>query len=188
MTRVGISKGLRFKIFHRDGFVCQYCGRRPPDVVLEIDHVRPRAHGGDNDELNLLTACDECNRGKSAKLLTEVRPKPDADLEFLRIQQETAEVHRFLLAKQEHAKIEDAVIMALIGTWRTFIEYGQNCIPNDLVFKRWFEQYSPEDIEYAIRVTGGRGRAGKVTGGKTGMIQYVSAILRNRRREVEVDS
>lgn len=69
--RKPISKRTRFEIFKRDGFKCQYCGKSAPDVVLEIDHVIPVAHGGTNDVENLVTACRECNNGKGARELTE---------------------------------------------------------------------------------------------------------------------
>lgn len=62
--RKPISKRLRFEIFKRDGFVCQYCGGHPPDAVLEIDHISPVANGGDNSMDNLVTSCFDCNRGK----------------------------------------------------------------------------------------------------------------------------
>lgn len=34
--KAGISKRLRFEVFKRDGFVCQYCGNHPPAVVLHF--------------------------------------------------------------------------------------------------------------------------------------------------------
>lgn len=64
-----VSKRLRFAILKRDGFACLYCGRRPPEAELEVDHVRPRSRGGSDDPSNLVTACRECNRGKAAFLL-----------------------------------------------------------------------------------------------------------------------
>ena len=64
--RKPLSKKLRFEVFKRDGFACQYCGAHPPDVLLEIDHIIPVKEGGDNDESNLFTACIDCNRGKGA--------------------------------------------------------------------------------------------------------------------------
>lgn len=68
-----LSKRVRFNVFKRDGFRCQYCGRTPPIVVLEIDHIHPIAKGGNNDsEINLITACYDCNRGKGAELLSTV--------------------------------------------------------------------------------------------------------------------
>jgi len=32
--RMTVSKRIRFEIFKRDGFTFQYCGRKPPEVVL----------------------------------------------------------------------------------------------------------------------------------------------------------
>jgi hypothetical protein len=73
MARTGISKKTRFDVFKRDGFQCAYCGAHPSEVVLlEIDHIHPVAEGGSNEIDNLVTACFDCNRGKSDRLLTAV--------------------------------------------------------------------------------------------------------------------
>ena len=71
--RVEIAVGLRFDVFNRDGFRCRYCGRGVDNgALLEADHVLPRSAGGLDSMANLVTACEACNRGKSAKrLLTE---------------------------------------------------------------------------------------------------------------------
>ena len=69
--RVPISKALRFEVFKRDSFTCQYCGRSAPEVVLEVDHIVPVSKGGTNDLFNLVTSCKECNRGKSNKELSD---------------------------------------------------------------------------------------------------------------------
>lgn len=68
-VRPWISIRLRFQIFERDHFTCQYCGRKAPDVVLTVDHRIPVSRGGTNAESNLLTACLPCNIGKSDRLL-----------------------------------------------------------------------------------------------------------------------
>lgn len=67
--RSPISKMRRFEVFKRDGFICQYCGQRPPAVILEIDHIISVREGGKNDEPNLITSCFDCNRGKGATSL-----------------------------------------------------------------------------------------------------------------------
>lgn len=77
-TRKPLSKRVRFEVFKRDQFSCQYCGAHPPNVLLEVDHVTPVAEGGSNDEGNLLTACFNCNRGKAAVPLSVV-PKSLAE-------------------------------------------------------------------------------------------------------------
>lgn len=70
---MSISKRLRFEVFKRDSFTCQYCGARPPDTVLEVDHVHPRSLGGLDHLENLKTACWNCNRGKAHVPLLSAR-------------------------------------------------------------------------------------------------------------------
>lgn len=72
MARKSLSKKTRFEVFKRDGFVCQYCGAHPPEVVLHVDHIDAVAAGGTNDIDNLITACEPCNAGKGARALSAV--------------------------------------------------------------------------------------------------------------------
>jgi hypothetical protein len=72
---MAVGKRKRFEVFKRDGFACQYCGRTPPVVTLEADHITPVADGGPDDMDNLVTACFDCNRGKSDVPLSTV-PAP----------------------------------------------------------------------------------------------------------------
>ena len=65
---IGFYK-IRFNVLKRDNFTCQYCGRKAPDVILEVDHIKPRNgksfFKSDYSENNLITACRDCNLGKS---------------------------------------------------------------------------------------------------------------------------
>ena len=70
--RKPLSKKIRFEVFKRDAFTCQYCGQMAPDVLLEVDHIKPVASGGKNDLLNLVTACINCNRGKGAREIDDL--------------------------------------------------------------------------------------------------------------------
>ena len=63
-SRSPLSSKLRFDVFRRDKYVCQYCGACGPKVELEVDHVIPVARGGTDDMNNLKTSCFDCNRGK----------------------------------------------------------------------------------------------------------------------------
>lgn len=69
--RQPISKKTRFEILKRDKFTCQYCGKRAPDVLLEVDHVEPVVKGGKSTLLNLITSCEDCNRGKGPRELSD---------------------------------------------------------------------------------------------------------------------
>lgn len=63
---MAVSRRLRFEVFRRDGHACRYCGAMAPDVKLTVDHVVPVALGGSDDATNLVTACADCNAGKSS--------------------------------------------------------------------------------------------------------------------------
>jgi len=69
--RKPISKSVRFEVFKRDSFTCQYCGAVAPEVVLHVDHLTPVSKGGDNDLMNLVTSCAGCNHGKSDRKLDD---------------------------------------------------------------------------------------------------------------------
>lgn len=69
--RKSISKKIRFEVFKRDSFTCQYCGKSAPDALLHIDHINPIAGGGEDDILNLVTSCQDCNLGKGARKLSD---------------------------------------------------------------------------------------------------------------------
>lgn len=69
--RKALSKKIRFEVFKRDKFQCQYCGSSAPDVVLNVDHIDPVANGGTNELVNLITSCFDCNQGKKDRLLSD---------------------------------------------------------------------------------------------------------------------
>lgn len=65
MTNMRILPGtLRFDILYRDDFTCLYCGARPGNEKLEVDHILPWSLSGADTEENLATSCQRCNRGK----------------------------------------------------------------------------------------------------------------------------
>jgi len=84
----------RFEVFKRDKFTCQYCGRKAPDVILEIDHILPRAEDGADDIINLVTSCWECNSGKGPRTLSDdtVIEKQRQQLERLQERREQLEM------------------------------------------------------------------------------------------------
>lgn len=65
MARKPISAKLRYLILERDGFACQCCGGKAPNVTLHVDHIIAVANDGSNDPSNLRAVCITCNVGKS---------------------------------------------------------------------------------------------------------------------------
>jgi hypothetical protein len=66
-TGRAVPKRLRWRVFARDNFTCQGCGRSPARhaIVLEADHVIAWTNGGETVLENLQTLCEDCNSGKS---------------------------------------------------------------------------------------------------------------------------
>jgi hypothetical protein len=110
-TRVALSKRTRFEVFKRDQFTCQYCGRKPPSIILHCDHILAVADGGGNEEMNLITSCSDCNLGKSDIPLTRI---PDSLSNSQSIEKEKFEqvkaYNKFLKEKNEQMMIAVASI------------------------------------------------------------------------------
>lgn len=121
MSRKPLGNTVRFEVFKRDGFTCQYCGAHPPEVVLEVDHIDPVAAGGSDDEGNLVTACFNCNRGKAARLLS-VAPE-SLTARAARVAEAEAQLagYREVMRAQQDRKEADVweVIEALYGEQET---------------------------------------------------------------------
>jgi len=68
--RITIPRDLRWTILRRDGFMCRYCGAKPAERELRVDHIISVKDGGDlTNTKNLVTACDPCNSGKGERSL-----------------------------------------------------------------------------------------------------------------------
>lgn len=106
-ARKAISKRVRFEVFKRDRFTCQYCGAHPPGVLLHIDHITAVASGGTNEIDNLITACEPCNAGKGARALTDV-PKSlqDKAVEIAEREAQLEGYQSILDAKRERIESE----------------------------------------------------------------------------------
>ncbi|MGH9850208.1 MAG: HNH endonuclease [Blastocatellia bacterium] len=63
----------RHRIFTRDRYRCQYCGRRGTAFDLTLDHILPKSRGGRTLAENLVTACRVCNNRKGDRTPEEAR-------------------------------------------------------------------------------------------------------------------
>src|SRR5262245_56474204 len=70
MTRPHIPAEIDRQVRGAAGDRCGYC-LSPQHLImarLQIEHIRPRAHGGSDDESNLWLSCPICNGHKSDKI------------------------------------------------------------------------------------------------------------------------
>lgn len=61
-------EALRLQVLNRDGWICYYCDREADTV----DHVLPKAAGGQDTLDNLVSACRSCNARKQDKTLVRI--------------------------------------------------------------------------------------------------------------------
>ena len=150
---MAVSKKVRFEVFKRDKFTCQYCGQRPPDVVLEVDHILPKVEGGKDGKTNLTTACFACNRGKAGNALDDVAPALD-ELQVLESIQEMLERRMTLKAEVEVARAErevkDEAIEGLGDLWASQIGEG---FRDASVRTHFIDKLEFAELQHAIDVT-----------------------------------
>lgn len=114
--RTGMSKRLRFEVFKRDGFRCVYCGATPMVSVMHVDHVVAVANGGTNDPANLVTACADCNGGKSSVPL-EQRKLTSGGLSAEEAVERAEQVKAYLAAQKDIIATKDEAFAIVTRAW-----------------------------------------------------------------------
>lgn len=147
---MAVSQKKRFEIFKRDGFKCQYCGRSVPDVTLQIDHIEPRAKGGKDGILNLVTSCSDCNLGKSDGMLSDGQIV-DAQRKRLQELGERREQLKMMAAWQEELlNLEEEQIAELEKLWRQSVPYDWMPSGRETI-RRALSQFGFYETSAAIR-------------------------------------
>lgn len=175
--RPSTGKRLRFEVFKRDGFTCQYCGAQPPDVVLVPDHIEPLARGGSNTIENLITACEVCNQGKADLPLTTRQIRPDADLLFLEAQQEILELRRYQAALAEREFVITEIVDSLQEVW--CLESGLDWAPSGQAIRAFVGKYGPDIAEDAMRDVARKTGSGYVSARGNAWLRYLYGVARN---------
>ena len=178
--RRSTGKRLRFEVFKRDSFACQYCGAQPPDVVLVVDHIIPVAAGGDSDMMNLITACEPCNQGKSDKPLGVRQVRPDADLMFLEAQQEIAETKRYIAAIEERQAVQIRLIETLQQVW---VEVsGLDWHPSEQLTRKLLSASDAATVEAAFVNVAPKVASGYVSRAGEAWVKYLWGFLRTTKK------
>lgn len=146
------GKKLRFEIFKRDNFACQYCGKGVPDVILEIDHIIPRVSGGGDEIENLLTACFDCNRGKAGNELgVSLLVKKDTQAEIEKIQQlEAYYKHIKKYQKIINQQVDQIELLFKAYFSRTLTDYGKKTV------EKFLRKLPFETVQEAMSIAVGR--------------------------------
>jgi len=68
-----LSGTLRYQVLSSAGFRCELCGTPADEQALQVDHILPRTHGGQDELANLQALCWRCNTNKGARDATDFR-------------------------------------------------------------------------------------------------------------------
>ena len=150
--RKSIPKRLRFEVFKRDSFTCQYCGASAPDVLLQIDHIKPVSDSGTNDITNLVAACAECNTGKGAKNLDDSTAVKKRKAQLDELQERREQLEMMTEWMQGLQDLKDQAVDHLADYWS---DLAPGLIPNDTGrrnIKKWLRKYSLQEITKAMDV------------------------------------
>ena len=150
--RKAISKKLRFEVFKRDNFTCQYCGRMAPDVILEIDHINPVKNKGTNDILNLITSCKDCNRGKGARKLSENDILKKQQEQLKEINEKREQLKLLIKWKEELENFTDEEVNQIEellqeATGNVFSEIGRNNC------KKWIKSFGFKEVYESAEIS-----------------------------------
>src|SRR6266496_4772459 len=165
--REAISKGIRFEVFKRDSFKCQYCGAVAPEVLLAIDHIRPVAKGGDNHLTNLITSCVACNAGKRDIPLDERTAVAKARAQMEELQERREQLEMMMMWRQGLRALNAETVDRVCAFWDeltpgwTVNEHGK------LSMKKWLRSFSIEELTKSMETAAvqylKRDKAGKCT-------------------------
>lgn len=197
--RKAISKKVRFEVFKRDSFTCQYCGKAAPDVILHVDHIDPVSRGGGNDILNLITSCADCNGGKGATPLDDQAALAKQRAQLQELSERREQLKMMLEWRKGMKSIDEMSLTAAISHFEDTFE-GWGITSNAAIAKlrehlRKFGLQAVMDAmdiardQYAVEVTQESvNEAWSKVGGichnrahpEENRLKYVRGILRNR--------
>jgi len=178
---MSISKTLRFEIFKRDGFQCQYCGKSPPIVILEVDHIIPKKLKGNDGIDNLITSCFDCNRGKGARDLKIAPQQIKEKLEIIKEKEDQLKEYNKLLQKIErrikrNVNKANEIYNSIFPKWQFSDQFKNGAI------KRFFRILPKQDVFDAMYLACNKmsDRHGK--DGNDHAIRYFCGICWNKIR------
>lgn len=185
--RTSLTKKLRFEVFKRDSFRCQYCGAAAPDVLLEVDHIHPVAEGGTNEILNLLTACQPCNAGKGKRTLGDHSILEKQRDQLTELNERREQLEMMIQWKAGLSEIKDTAVNSMADHWSKLVPGYSLTESGRQSLKKLSAQYGVDEIMDAMRIATDQYleiREGKATHESVNQAwKKVAGVCRVRRTE-----
>ncbi len=183
---MSINAKLRFEVFKRDNFICQYCGKKTPEVILEADHIIPESKGGITELENLTTSCFECNRGKGASLLDVIIKGKDIHAETILLAERERQLAEYNLIREkirereqeETELLRDYFTSLFNGYYGAFRNFPLFIIKKSLKSINRFDIMEYIDKAFFVTAKDSKGEDHHIAAAK-----YLAGILRNIARE-----
>lgn len=144
--RIGLTKKIRFEVFKRDGFTCQYCGDSAPKVVLNVDHIIPVSAGGDNNMMNLITSCFDCNQGKRDRLISDDSLITKQLSQVKEVSDKREQLLMMLAWRDELIKFTEEQELIVIQKIEELIPGKVITESGKKTVKKWLSKYTAEEI------------------------------------------
>lgn len=180
MSRQALSKRIRFEVFKRDSFTCQYCGRKAPDIIIEVDHIQPVAKGGTNDLLNLVTSCSACNSGKSDRSLDDSSVVEKQRRQLQELQERKEQIEMMFEWQKGLTDLDNHLLEQLCEFWQSLVPPFGLTKNGESELKKLLKKFSASEIITAMRTSVDQYveyADGKPTQGSVGLaFDYVSRI------------
>ena len=150
INRTHISKRVRFEVFKRDSFKCQYCGAAAPEVLLQIDHIHPVSKDGDDEITNLITSCGDCNSGKSNITLDDRTALAKSRAQLEELQERREQLEMMMEWRRGLRNLSGESVEMLCDYWNELApgwvvsEHGKRNV------KKWLSRYTIEEITTAM--------------------------------------
>lgn len=170
---MALSVRTRFEVFKRDNFTCKYCGKKSPDVILEVDHITPKVSGGTDDPINLATSCWDCNRGKAGVPLNQFLTGEDPHDRAIEMQEKHRQLAEYNAVRDRILRDREDAAQSLLNFWCD--ETGNESIPK--THFAWLVKTLGEFPEASIR----EAMWAAIGARATRDLRYVMAVVRNWR-------
>lgn len=177
---MSLSVKLRFSIFERDSFTCQYCGEKPPEVILHVDHIISRKNGGGDEEENLITSCRSCNLGKSSRSVdVKSLKKNPFKKKIAEMEERQAQLEAYYAFLRRKTEIEENEMDVFRAAWEdasddtsTFTDKGLQNV------RKLTTKYSSTMIFEAMKITWAASHVDRDS-----KFKYMCGVLKNMKQQ-----
>jgi hypothetical protein len=188
--RKPISKKMRFEVFKRDSFKCQYCGKSAPDVILHADHINPVYEGGRNTLTNLITSCEACNLGKGKRKLSDTTAVEKQKAQLDELNERRIQLEMMMKWREGLSGIENTKFKYAVEKWKSLAHPFDPTESGEKIIRQLVKKYPLEMVLDAIEIsteqyieTNKDGKFTEVSVNKA--FDYIGKICANKKREQE---